>query len=103
MAVQEARNIMKTLIRYVAPWLTAAAMGAAIALSPVASAATPVAQHTVVSHPAPSPTRAPTPFETGPDPLVPYGTDPQVPFRLGYVNPNHDEGDFTNGEIDVPF
>jgi hypothetical protein len=103
MAVQEAPNIMKTLIKHVAPWLTAAAMGAAIALSPVADAATPVAHHTVANNPAPSPTRAPTPFETGPDPLVPYGTDPQVPFRLGYINPNHDEGDFTNGEIDVPF
>ena len=96
---------MKRTITYVAPWLTAAGMGAAIALSPVASAAAaaPVAQRTVVTRPAPSPTRARTPFETGPDPLVPYGTDPQVPFRLGYVNPNHDEGDFTNGEIDVPF
>jgi hypothetical protein len=34
---------------------------------------------------------------------VPYGTDPQVPYRLGYINPNHDEGNTTNGEVDLPF
>jgi hypothetical protein len=34
---------------------------------------------------------------------VPYGTDPYVPYRLGYVNPNHDEGNTTNGQVDVPF
>jgi hypothetical protein len=103
MAVQEAGNTMKTPLRHIAPWLTAAALGTAIALAPVASAAapTPVPQRTTVAPPAPSP--APPPFETGPDPLVPYGTDPQVPFRLGYINPNHDQGDFTNGQIDVPF
>ena len=93
---------MKTPIKHIAPWLTAATLGTAIALAPVASAAAaPVPQRTAVAPPAPSPT--PAPYETGPDPLVPYGTDPQVPFRLGYVNPNHDQGDFTNGQIDVPF
>jgi hypothetical protein len=85
------RNIMKTSVKMVAPWLAAAAIGTAIGLAPLATAAPA----------APSPT--PAPYETGPDPLVPYGTDPRVPFRLGYINPNHDEGDFTNGERDLPF
>ena len=34
---------------------------------------------------------------------MPYGTEPTVPYRLGYINPNHDEGNTTNGEVDVPF
>ena len=41
-------NIMKTAIKYIAPWLAAAAIGGAIALAPIASAVT--------------------------NPLVPYGT-----------------------------
>lgn len=81
---------MKTTVKLIAPWLAAAAIGGAIALAPVAAAAT-------VAPPAP------WAFDTGPDPLVPYGTDPAVPFRLGYINPNHDEGDFTNGQLDLPF
>jgi hypothetical protein len=84
---------MKTTIKFIAPWLAAAAIGGAIGLAPVATAATP----------ASSPTPAQPAFETGPDPLVPYGTDPRVPFRLGYINPNHDEGNTTNGELDLPF
>ena len=79
---------MKTPIKYVALWLGTAAIGGAIALAPIASA-------------APTP---PTPVgSAGTDPLVPYGTDPHVPYRLGYINPNHDEGNTTNGEVDVPF
>jgi hypothetical protein len=84
-------NIMKT-VKFIAPWLAAAAIGGAIALAPVAAAAT--------AAPSPAPAHA---FDTGPDPLVPYGPNPRVPFRLGYINPNHDEGDFTNGQLDVPF
>jgi hypothetical protein len=84
---------MKTTIKFIAPWLAAAAIGGSIGLAPVAAAATP----------APSPSPAQPAFETGPDPLVPYGTDPRVPFRLGYINPNHDEGNTTNGELDLPF
>jgi hypothetical protein len=86
-------SIMKTSVKLIAPWLAAAAIGGAIALAPVAAAATVA--------PAPGPAHAA--FDTGPDPLVPYGPTPRVPFRLGYINPNHDEGDFTNGQLDVPF
>ncbi len=68
---------MKTAIKYFAPWVAAAAIGAAIALAPVASADT--------------------------DPLVPYGTDPHAPYVLGYHVSNHDEADTTNGQLDVPF
>ncbi|HEY6649413.1 MAG TPA: hypothetical protein VI217_20210 [Mycobacterium sp.] len=84
---------MTTTIKYVAPWLAAAAIGGAIALAPIASAATPP---TATTHSAPA-------ASAGTDPLVPYGTDPQVPYRLGYINPNHDEGNTTNGEVDLPF
>jgi hypothetical protein len=83
---------VKATVKFIAPWLAAAAIGGAIGLAPVAAAATMA--------PSPAPAHA---FDTGPDPLVPYGTDPRVPFRLGYINPNHDEGDFTNGQLDVPF
>ena len=67
---------MKATIKYVAPWLAAAAIGGAIALAPIASANT--------------------------DPLVPYGTDPHGP-SLGYHVSNHDEANTTNGQVDVPF
>jgi hypothetical protein len=49
---------MKTTINYAAPWLAAAAIGAAIALAPIASADT--------------------------DPAVPYGTNPTSPAIFGY-------------------
>jgi hypothetical protein len=49
---------MKTSIKYAAPWLAVAAMGAAIALAPIASADT--------------------------DPAVPYGTNPTSPAIFGY-------------------
>ncbi len=39
----------------------------------------------------------------GADPLVPYGTDPQAPVTPGYVNPNHDAGVTSNGQVDLPF
>jgi hypothetical protein len=68
---------MKSTIRYIAPWLGAAAIGVAIALAPVASANT--------------------------DPLVPYGTDPHVPYVLGFHESNHDEADTTAGQLDLPF
>jgi len=77
---------MKTTLKYVAPWLAAAAIGGAVALAPIASAAT---------HPAPV-------SSAGTDPLVPYGTDPQVP-SLGFHESNHDNADTTNGFVDVPF
>ena len=64
-------------IKYIAPWIGAAAIGAAVVLAPIASANT--------------------------DPLVPYGTDPQVPYVLGYHVSDHDETYTTNGQLDVPF
>jgi hypothetical protein len=78
---------MKTTIKYVGPWLAAVAIGGAIALAPIASAAT---------HPAPV-------ASAGTDPLVPYGTNPHSPYRLGYHVSNHDEANTTNGQVDVPF
>ena len=82
---------MKTTIKYLAPWLAAAAIGGALALTPVASAnpgSAPVPQSKAVNAPAPSPTHAapaPTPFETGTDPLVPpdVGANPYVPYFPG--------------------
>jgi hypothetical protein len=68
---------MKTTIKRIAPWLAAAAIGASIALAPMASADT--------------------------DPLVPYGTDPHSPYVFGYHESNHDEAYTTNGQVDVPF
>ena len=70
-------KLMKTTAKYVAPWLAAAAIGAAIVLAPTASADT--------------------------DPLVPFGTDPHSPYVLGYHVSNHDEANTTNGQVDVPF
>jgi len=39
----------------------------------------------------------------GPDPLVPYGTNPQVKTPIGLQTSNHDEIDTTNGLVDLPF
>jgi len=68
---------MKTTIKYVAPWLAAAAIGGAIALAPIASADT--------------------------NPAVPDGTNPHSPYVLGYHVSNHDESNTTNGQLDTPF
>ena len=68
---------MKASIKFIAPALGAAAMGAAILLAPIASANT--------------------------DPPVPYGTDPHTPYALGYHVSNHDESNTTNGQLDTPF
>ena len=84
---------MKAMIEYFASSLAAAAIGGAIVLAPVASAAT---------HVAPAPSAATSSAPTGTDPLVPYGTDPNTPV-LGYHVSNHDEANTTNGQIDVPF
>jgi len=87
---------MKTTLKYVAPWLAAAAIGGAVALAPIASAAThPASIASAATHPAPV-------SSAGTDPLVPYGTDPQVP-SLGFHESNHDNADTTNGFVDVPF
>ena len=64
-------------IKFVAPWLAAAAIGTAIALAPTASAATPP---TPVTH---ATTRS-APAVTDTDPATPYGTDPESPAIFGY-------------------
>ena len=69
--------IMTTKIKYIAPWLAAAAIGGAVALAPIASAST--------------------------NPAVPFGTSPSSPYVLGYHVSNHDEANTTNGFVDVPF
>ena len=86
-----------TTIKYIAPWLAAAAIGGAIGLAPIASAApttTPGSHDKVVPNTtaptAPAPTApAPTPFESGTDPRVPsdVGADPLVPFVPGTGRP----------------
>ena len=87
---------MKRTIKHVAPWLAAAAIGGAVALAPIAGAAThPAPIASAATHPAPV-------SSAGTDPLVPYGTDPQVP-SLGFHESNHDNADTTNGFVDVPF
>lgn len=70
---------MKSTIKYIAPGLGAAAIGAAIVLAPIASADT--------------------------NPLLPYGTNPQAP-NLGYYESNsgsHSADDTTLGSLDLPF
>jgi hypothetical protein len=84
-------DIMKA-IKFVAPWLAAAAIGGAVTLAPIASAATAPTQS------------APTAVGTaGTDPLVPFGTDPHSPYVFGYHVSDHDEANTTNGQVDVPF
>jgi hypothetical protein len=39
----------------------------------------------------------------GTDPLIPLGTDPPSPVRLGYIDRNHDEGNTSNGMVDTAF
>jgi hypothetical protein len=84
---------MKATIRYIAPWLAAAAIGGAIGLAPIAGAApatTPSSHDKVVTDTAaPSTAPAPTPFETGTDPLVPsnVGAEPLVPYVPGTGRP----------------
>ena len=94
---------MKKAVKYVAPWLSVAAIGGAIALAPFASAApaaAPVPHHNVIADAAPSPSA-----QSGEDPLVPDGTDPEIPFQNGYYNPilANDSGT-TNpaGGVDLP-
>ena len=94
---------MKKTIKYVAPWLSVAAIGAAFALAPFASAApaaAPVPHHNVIADAAPSPSA-----QSGEDPLVPDGTDPEIPFQNGYYNPilANDSGNANPaGGVDLP-
>jgi hypothetical protein len=80
------------IVKYAAPWLAAAAMGAAIALAPIAGAAT---------QPAPVPTAtthstAVAVTDTDTDPATPYGTDPESPAIFGYHT-------WLGDDVDVPF
>jgi hypothetical protein len=88
-------NIMKTT-RQIAPWVAAAALVAAVGLAPAATAATPAAPVATAAQNRPV-------GSAGTDPLVPYGTDPAIAPRLGYINSNHDEANTTNGFVDSPF
>ena len=74
-------------MKFIAPWLAAAAMGAAVALAPIASAATPMAPAT--THPIPA-------VVTDTDPATPYGTDPESPAIFGYHT-------WLGDDEDVPF
>jgi hypothetical protein len=88
-------TIMKTHA-YVTSGLVAVVIGGAIALAPIAGAATlPAPMAGASAHSAIG--------DAGTDPLVPYGTEPQVPYRLGYVDSNHDEANTTAGHVDLPF
>ena len=83
---------MKKTIKFVAPWLLAGVIGGTVALAPIAAAA---------SAAPPSATSG----QSGEDPLVPYGPDPQVPYELGFYNP--DISDFSGtvnpaGGVDLP-
>jgi hypothetical protein len=85
-------STMKTTTKYIAPWLAAAAIGGAIGLAPIASAApatTPGSHDKVVPNTTASTAPAPTPFESGTDPRVPsdVGADPLVPFVPGTGRP----------------
>jgi hypothetical protein len=86
---------MKTPFTYVIPGLAAIAIGSVVALAPAANAAplpAPAATSVIVSASG-----------GGTDPLVPFGTEPQEPGHLGYVDSNHDEVNTTNGQVDLPF
>jgi hypothetical protein len=87
---------MKTRIRYAAPLLGALAVSGTLLVAPIAGTFAPPASGVTVAAPQ-------TPGGAGTDPLVPFGTNPQVPQRLGYIDSNHDEANTTNGEVDLPF
>jgi hypothetical protein len=73
----------------IAPWLAAALIGCAVALSPNASAAagrTPVTPTPSV-HGSTEPSVPAQHFQTGEDPLVPTGVDPYVPAYPGMDRP----------------
>jgi hypothetical protein len=102
-------NIMKTRIALAAPLLTAGLLGGLIAGTPIATPAAILADgptSTAVDPTSPISGETGAPFgdaHNGTDPLVPYGTEPVVPVTPGYVNRNHDEGNTSNGEVDLPF
>jgi hypothetical protein len=89
-----------------APLLAAGLVGGFIALGPTAvtTLADPTSTAVDPTGPIAADTGAPLgDAGAGTDPLVPYGTLPQAPVRLGYIDRNHDEGVTTNGQVDTPF
>jgi hypothetical protein len=74
----------------VVPAAAAVLVGGLLTFAPVASAAP--TQHVV-----------PAAVQAGVDPLLPVGTDPQAPVRLGYINSNHDEANTSGGYVDTAF
>ncbi|KMO79695.1 hypothetical protein EV589_1027 [Mycobacterium sp. BK558] len=74
--------------------ITAALTGMVIAFAPAAAADTTALAD---GHPVG------TGQNIGTDPLIPFGTEPIAPVRLGYVDSNHDEANTTNGGVDTPF
>jgi hypothetical protein len=91
-----------------APLVIAGLVGGVIALTPVTTTALADGPTSTVASQKDVPISADTGAPVGDaingtDPLVPFGTDPQVPVTLGYVNRNHDEGITSNGQVDLPF
>ena len=92
-----------------APLLTAGLLGGLFAAFPVTAPTALLAQGTTSTavdptYPVSGETGAPFgDARNGTDPLVPYGTEPQLPVTQGYVNLNHDEGQTPNGQVDLPF
>ena len=78
--------------KFIASSVALVAIGGAVALAPIASAAAPA----TTNHAAQVGT-------AGTDPIVPFGTDPHSPYVLGYHVSDHDEANTTNGQVDVPF
>lgn len=93
------------------PILAAGIVATMVAVVPAAQLATTLLADAPVSTAAAHPGYAISadtgaPFgdaHDGTDPLIPNGTEPQSPVKLGYIDRNHDEGITTNGEVDVPF
>jgi hypothetical protein len=79
--------------KYLASSLALAAIGGAVVLAPIASAAAP----------STAATQSAQVGAAGTDPIVPFGTNPHSPYVLGYHVSDHDEANTTNGQVDVPF
>lgn len=99
---------MMIRIGIAAPLVTVGLLGGLVAstaaMPAVALADDPTSTAVDPTYPISGETGAPSgDAKYGADPLVPYGTEPQAPITPGFVNPNHDEGDTSNGEVDLPF
>jgi len=83
---------MRAMIKYIAPWLAGVGAVGTLGLAPIAGAAPVSSSVSNTQAGAPGarlPQPAPTPFESGTDPLVPadVGADPAVPFVPGVGRP----------------